>query len=176
MFSRMFFLIEFDKDCSKSNVSYFIMLTHNVRGGCWWYGSRGWTSLPVFHYILLRMTDGREAQSDKMTSNVEVHMKQRCVIEFLHAEKNVRSFLYILCFQVGYQEKALHQGVVRHWNSLCRKMIMALSLPEFKCLVFLSDPASSHESDSTILMSSFQLGIVYDSMPLWFYELNIILI
>ena len=113
-----------------------------------------------------------EAQSDKMTSNVEVHMKQRCVIEFLHAEKNVRSFLYILCFQVGYQEKALHQGVVRHWNSLCRKMIMALSLPEFKCLVFLSDPASSHESDSTILMSSFQLGIFCGCMILWFFITN----
>jgi len=23
------------------------------RGGCWWYGSRGWTFPPVFHYMLL---------------------------------------------------------------------------------------------------------------------------
>ena len=28
---------------SESNVSCFIMLAHNVRGGCWWYGSKGWT-------------------------------------------------------------------------------------------------------------------------------------
>ena len=27
------------EDCSESNASYFIMLAHNVRGGCWWYGS-----------------------------------------------------------------------------------------------------------------------------------------
>jgi len=27
--------------CSKSNVSYFIMLTHYVRGGCWSDGNRG---------------------------------------------------------------------------------------------------------------------------------------
>jgi len=26
--------------CSKSNASYFIMLVHNVRVECWWYGSR----------------------------------------------------------------------------------------------------------------------------------------
>ena len=29
-----------------------------------------------------------EGQSDKMVSDMEVCMKQRCVIEFLHAEKN----------------------------------------------------------------------------------------
>ena len=28
-----------------------------------------------------------EAQSDKMTSDMEMHMKQRGVTEFLHAEK-----------------------------------------------------------------------------------------
>jgi hypothetical protein len=28
-----------------------------------------------------------EGQSDKMVSDMEVRMKQRCVIEFLHAEK-----------------------------------------------------------------------------------------
>jgi hypothetical protein len=29
-----------------------------------------------------------EGQSDKMASDMEVRMKQRCVTEFLHAEKN----------------------------------------------------------------------------------------
>ena len=29
------------------------MLTHDARGGCWWDGSRGWTSPPIFHCILL---------------------------------------------------------------------------------------------------------------------------
>ena len=27
--------------CSESYVSCFITLAHAVRGGCWWYGSRG---------------------------------------------------------------------------------------------------------------------------------------
>ena len=39
------------KLCSKSNASYFIMLAHNFRGRCWWYGSRDWSLPPTFHYI-----------------------------------------------------------------------------------------------------------------------------
>jgi len=38
---------------SEINASYFIMVAHNVRGECWWYGSRGWTFPPIFPYILL---------------------------------------------------------------------------------------------------------------------------
>ena len=29
------------------------MLAHNVRGRCWWYGSRNWTFPPICHYMLL---------------------------------------------------------------------------------------------------------------------------
>ena len=28
-------------------------MAYNVRGRWWWYGSRGWTFPPIFHYILL---------------------------------------------------------------------------------------------------------------------------
>jgi len=38
--------------CYKSNASYFITLAHDVRGGCRWYSSRGWTFPPIFCYIL----------------------------------------------------------------------------------------------------------------------------
>jgi len=41
------------KDCSESNASYFMMLAYSIRGGCSWYGSRGWTFLLIFHSILL---------------------------------------------------------------------------------------------------------------------------
>ena len=41
------------KGCSESNASYFMMLAHNVRGGCWWYGSRGWNFPPISCYMLL---------------------------------------------------------------------------------------------------------------------------
>ena len=39
--------------CSKCNVSCIILLTCDVRYGCWWYGSRGQTFPPIFHYIFL---------------------------------------------------------------------------------------------------------------------------
>ena len=43
----------YHESCSESSASYFIMLAHDVRGGCWWYGSRGWTFPPVLYYMLL---------------------------------------------------------------------------------------------------------------------------
>ena len=39
--------------CSESNVFYFITLVHDIRGGCWWDDSGGWTVPPIFHYMLL---------------------------------------------------------------------------------------------------------------------------
>ena len=38
---------------SEHNASYFIILAHNVRDVCWWYGTRDWTFLPIFCCILL---------------------------------------------------------------------------------------------------------------------------
>ena len=42
------------KGCSESNASYFIMLAHNFKSRCWWYGSKQWTFSIIFHYILLQ--------------------------------------------------------------------------------------------------------------------------
>jgi len=72
--------------CSESNASYFVMLVHNIRGRCWWSSSRGWTSQPILHYILL--LGNRWPQKGSLTKwHLEVHMKQRCVSEFLHVKK-----------------------------------------------------------------------------------------
>ena len=38
---------------SDSNVSCFIVMACDVRVGCWWYDSRGWTFPPIFHSMLL---------------------------------------------------------------------------------------------------------------------------
>jgi len=38
---------------SESNASDFMMLALYVRGGCLWYGSRGWTFPTTFRYILV---------------------------------------------------------------------------------------------------------------------------
>ena len=36
--------------CSKSNASYVVMVAHDITGPCWWYGSRCWTFLTIYHY------------------------------------------------------------------------------------------------------------------------------
>ena len=61
------------KCCSEGNVSYFIMLADNIRGGCWWYSSRGWTFPPIFCYILLLCN--RWQQRGSLT---EWHLTWKC--------------------------------------------------------------------------------------------------
>jgi len=39
------------KGCSRSNASYFVTLAHDIRGRCWWDGSRGWAFPSISHYI-----------------------------------------------------------------------------------------------------------------------------
>jgi len=49
---NLFNLVSYE-GCSKSNASYFITMAHNIRGRCWWYGTRGWIFPSVFCYFLL---------------------------------------------------------------------------------------------------------------------------
>ena len=68
---------------------HFVMLAHHVRGRCLWYGSWSWTNIPTsvpFHVVAVwRMA--AEGQSDRMVSDMEVWMEQRCDTEFFHVEK-----------------------------------------------------------------------------------------
>ena len=50
------------------------MLAHNIRGRCWWYGRRGWTFLPIDHYMLLPCD--RWQQRGSVT---EYHLTWKCV-------------------------------------------------------------------------------------------------
>ena len=55
-----------------------------------------------------------EGQSDRMASDMEVHVKQRCVIESLHVEKNapvvIQHHLLNVC-----RDQAVDSSTVRHW-------------------------------------------------------------
>lgn len=51
------FMSIFYEDYTESNASYFLMLSHDIRGRCWCDGSRGWTFPPPSHYILLLCDD-----------------------------------------------------------------------------------------------------------------------
>ena len=61
------------------------MLDHDLRGGCWWYDSGGWTNI-LLHVVAVRqMAAG--GQSDRMVSDTGALLNQKCFIEFLHVEK-----------------------------------------------------------------------------------------
>ena len=55
-----------------------------------------------------------EGQSDKMTSDMEVLMKQRCVIEFLHAEKIAPKDIHRRLLNV-YGDQTVDVSTVRRW-------------------------------------------------------------
>ena len=68
-FPRILLLCE---NCFRSNASCF-MSAHNIRGRWWWYGSRGWTFLPMFCYILLPFDTWQ--QKDSLT---KWHLTWKC--------------------------------------------------------------------------------------------------
>jgi len=53
-------------------------------------------------------------QSDKMTSDMEVRMKQRCVIEFLHVEK-IAPYDIHRCLLNVYGDQTVDVSTVRRW-------------------------------------------------------------
>ena len=55
-----------------------------------------------------------EGQSDKMASDMEVCMKQRCVIEFLHVEKNAPNDIHRRLLNV-YGDQTVDVSTVRQW-------------------------------------------------------------
>jgi len=61
-------------ESAESNGSYFMMLAHDIRGGCWWDDSRGWIFLPISHYILLLCSKWQ--MRDSLT---EWHLMWKCV-------------------------------------------------------------------------------------------------
>ena len=55
-----------------------------------------------------------EGQSDKMASDMEVRMKQRCVIEFLHAEKIAPNDTHRRLVNV-YGDQTVDVSTMRRW-------------------------------------------------------------
>ena len=53
-----------------------------------------------------------EGQFDKMVSDMEVPMKQRCVIEFLHAETVAHTYIHSCLLNV-YGDQAVDVNTVR---------------------------------------------------------------
>jgi hypothetical protein len=65
-----------------------------------------------------RATDDSRGHSDKMASHVEVRMKQRCVTEFLHAEKIAPNDIY-RCLLNVYGDQTVDVSTVRVCVYVC---------------------------------------------------------
>ena len=100
---------------SEINASYFMMLAHDIGGGCWWYGSRGRTFRAdiLLNFVAMRQMTA-EGQSDKMASDMEMWMKHRCVTEFLHAEQIAPSDIHRRLLNV-YGDQTVDVSTVRRW-------------------------------------------------------------
>jgi len=59
-------------------------------------------------------TDDSRGQSNKMVSDMEVHMKQRCVIEFFHVEKFAPNDIHRSLLNV-YGDQTVDVSTVRQW-------------------------------------------------------------
>ena len=55
-----------------------------------------------------------EGQSDKMASDIDVHMKQSCVIEFLHVEKIAPNDIHRRLLNV-FGDQTVDVNTVRGW-------------------------------------------------------------
>jgi len=89
------------------------MLACDIRDR-WWHGSRGWTFPLVSHYISWLCDRWKQRGYDRMTSDMEVHMKQRCAIEFLRVEKNAPSDIHQYLLNV-YEDQTADVRTVRWW-------------------------------------------------------------
>ena len=72
---------------SKCNAPYFIMFAHNIRGTCWWYGSRVRNFPPALNACCCHTTYGRRGavwQNGVWHGSV---YEAKDVIKFFHAEK-----------------------------------------------------------------------------------------
>jgi transposase len=69
-------------------------------------------NIPLNFFAVRQMT--AEGQSDKMASGMEVRMKQRCVIEFLHAEKIAPNDIHQRLLNV-YGDQTVDVSTARRW-------------------------------------------------------------
>ena len=96
------------------NASYFIMLAHKVRRGCWRYCSKCWMFLPILlHFVAVRQI-AAEKQSEKMASDMEESMKKRDATEFLHAPQIAPTDILWHLLNI-YRDQTVSVKTLRQW-------------------------------------------------------------
>ena len=95
--------------CSEGSVSYSIILAHDVRGGCWWYGSRGWTFPPILRYGWQQ-----RGTLTKWCPTWNCIWSKGVSLNSLHAEKMVPTDI-LWCLLSTYGDQTVDVSTVRQW-------------------------------------------------------------
>ena len=66
------------------------------------------------NFVAVRQTTAESGQSDEMASDMEVRMEQRCVTEFLNAEKIAPKYIHRRLLNV-YGDQTVDVSTVRRW-------------------------------------------------------------
>ena len=91
------------------------MLAHDIRSRCWWFYSRGWTFLPVFHYILLLCDWWQQRKIlTKRCLTWKCVWKKWCRIEFLHVGK-IAPIDIVRCLLSICGDQTVDMSTVRWW-------------------------------------------------------------
>lgn len=112
----------------KKKVSYYIMLTHNVRGIVGGMAVEAESS----HQYSSNVAGWQmaERQSDKIISDLKEHMKQRRVIKFIHEEKMAPiDTCWHLLNIYGYQPEDVR--IVRWWTAVLRVAVGHIHCEDF---------------------------------------------
>ena len=134
------------EDCSESNTFCFIILAHNVRGGCWWYSSRDWEPSPIYSITFCcDMTDGsREAVwsnsirhrsaseakhvslSSSMWKKIAPIEINWCLLNFYGDQTvDVSTVQVVVCFSSGDRNSGSHLLVLIFVSLTCRLFFIA---------------------------------------------------
>jgi len=84
-----------------------------------------------------------ERQSDKMAPDMEVHMKQKCVLEFLHEEIKASIDIH-QCLLNTDGDQTVAVNTVRVRSGWCISTVVTAGVGELHCCRFLhAQPAGS---------------------------------
>ena len=129
-----------DEGMSKSNASYFIKLAYDIRCRFWGYGSRSWTFLPIFHYLLL-LRGHAQMSHHKMKSYQLIHENWQITTGELRTELNIGfntlkmmwQYWNVVMFSPGCSHKCSHMNrnstvykfVRTYWTNMSLKVTVS---------------------------------------------------
>ena len=160
------------------------MIANDIRGGCWWYGSKGWIFTPVFYYSLLLCDRWQQrGQSDKITSDMEMHMKLRCRTEFLNVEKMAPTDIH-QCLLNVQGDQTVDVSSMRRWlvhSSSGDSCVDDKAYSRWWCSVITSASADFYDRGMQYLVDHRQKCIgsgdnerycIPESLPYWIVLLH----